>query len=119
MEYHIDCAPVYPLRILSRKWAYHVLKALAKPRSFSQLQAELKHVTNHILSRELKLLQSEQLIQSDGQYRLTQAGTELLEATTVLMDWSVRHKRMSPCPLQQDCSACSRYPITVGARRKN
>lgn len=111
-----DCTRLYPLRILSRKWSYIVLRVLQEPHTFSELQRELKFITNHILTRELKLLQQENVIANDGKYHLTPEGKALVEAVETLVAWSVKHGGKSPCPPSRKCATCFNYPNAVGAR---
>jgi DNA-binding HxlR family transcriptional regulator len=112
----VNCARLYPLQILSRKWSYLVLRALSQPLGFSELQKELKFITNHILTRELKLLQEEKLIVRKEKYTLTPAGHALYEALEPLVAWSVQYAGAPPCPSSRKCSACLSYPAVIGAR---
>lgn len=111
------CARLYPLRILSRKWSYLVLRALREPLSFAELQRELKFITNHILSRELKLLQEERLIVTGEKYRVTPAGKALYAAVEPLAAWSVAYAQSPECGPQRKCSDCLGYPAVVGVRQ--
>jgi DNA-binding HxlR family transcriptional regulator len=111
------CPPVYPLRILGRKWSYFILRALREPKSFSSLQRELKFVTNHILTRELRLLESEGLISHEKEYKLTPAGKELYVAIAQLEKWTVRHANCSSCPQDKRCSTCPGYTAVVGREK--
>jgi DNA-binding HxlR family transcriptional regulator len=108
-----DCARLYPLRILGRKWSYLVMRALHTPQSFSQIKRELKIITNHILTRELKQLQSEQLIVENDKYELTKEGMALMQAAEALVNWSVQHAGRAACPPGRKCSQCPNYPAVV------
>ena len=112
----MECPRTYPLQILSRKWSYFVLRALRHERSFSDLKKELKFITNRILSRELSLLQEEQLVTHDDTYALTPRARELLDALEPLVRWSVKHGKR-PCPSEMECSRCANYPEAVGHGR--
>jgi DNA-binding HxlR family transcriptional regulator len=109
-----NCPRTFGLRILSRKWSYYTLRALRTPKTFSDLQRELKHVTNHIMSRELKLLQKEKVVTlQESKYFLTPAGKTLLEAVEPLYMWGNTHANLRECPSGQNCSSCSRYDDIV------
>ena len=112
----MECPNVFPLRILSRKWSYFILRALHRPKGFSDLHRELRFVTNRMLSRELKLLEKDGLVKGENGYALTPAGKELLAALTPLAAWSQKHKDCTDCPTDRPCSACQNYPVVVGAR---
>jgi DNA-binding HxlR family transcriptional regulator len=113
----MDCPRTFGLRVLARKWSYFTLRALRKPLTFSELCRELHFATNHIVSRELKQLQSEQLIgQSEGKYVLTDAGAALLVAVEPLYNWGRQHKGMRQCSPEQLCSKCVEYPALVGGQ---
>jgi len=111
----VGCSRLYPLSIISRKWSYLVLRALREPRSFSELQKELRFITNHILTRELRLLHEEKLIVMDSKYKLTAEGKALYEAAEPLVSWSVKHAGLNACPPDRKCSACINYQNVVGA----
>jgi DNA-binding HxlR family transcriptional regulator len=112
-----NCPRLFPLRILSRKWSYLVLRALQEPLSFAELQKELKYITNHILARELRLLQEEKLIINQERYQITAAGKALFEAIEPLVRWSVEYAGAPVCPSQKKCSACMSYPAAIGVRQ--
>jgi DNA-binding HxlR family transcriptional regulator len=102
--------------VLSRKWSYPIIKALSEPMGFSDLQRELRFITNHILTRELKLLQQERIVEQRGRYQLTPAGKALYEALEPLEQWSVKHAGTQHCPPNRKCSTCLSYPQAIGAR---
>jgi DNA-binding HxlR family transcriptional regulator len=110
------CPRLFPVRVLSRKWSYLTLRALSKPMLFSELQRELKFITNHILTRELKLLQAEGLIAYNKKYSRTQAGEKLIESAEPLMMWSVNCTGRDICPPEKKCSTCITFPKVAGAR---
>src|SRR3990172_8593470 len=89
----MDCPRLYPLQILSRKWSYLVLRVLRERMHFSELQKELKFITNHMLARELKMLKDEGLLiaitDADAHimYERTPAGTALVQALEPLVRW--------------------------------
>jgi DNA-binding HxlR family transcriptional regulator len=111
----ISCPRLYPLRVLGRKWSYPVLRALDAPKSFAELQRELRFITNHILTRELKLLQGEKLVLGGGKYRLTEAGRALYAAAEPLHNWSVEHGGKNSCPPNMRCSNCSNYESVIAS----
>ncbi|MDD9953641.1 MAG: helix-turn-helix domain-containing protein [Candidatus Woesearchaeota archaeon] len=110
------CPRLYPLRILSRKWSYLVLRSLRHPLSFNHIKKELHVITNRVLSKELQLLQQEKLVKGKETYQLTRAGHDLLEAFEPLVAWSVKHKGVTYCPPEKSCSDCHGYPEQVKPR---
>lgn len=111
-----QCSRLYPLSILSRKWSYLLLRALQQPKGFSELQHDLRFITNHILSRELRTLEEEHLIEKKTQYRLTTAGKALLDAVEPLAQWSCQYAQSPECPKEKECAKCSMYAQTLGVR---
>jgi DNA-binding HxlR family transcriptional regulator len=108
------CPRTWGLSILSRKWSYFILRALKQPRTFTELQKELRFVTNHILSRELKLLQAETLMTAtDGKYALSASGSALLSAVEPLHQWGFTHMKLQPCPPEKACSQCYQYTLEM------
>jgi DNA-binding HxlR family transcriptional regulator len=108
------CPRQYGLQIIARKWSYFLLRSLNGPKSFSDIKRELRFVTNHVLSRELKQLRTEGLIeQQDELYAITPAGKTLLDAVEPLYRWGVEQKHLGACPPQLACSRCTRYPSVV------
>lgn len=104
------CPRTWGLSILARKWSYFVLRALNQPKTFSELSRELRFATNHVLSRELKLLSEEKLIETkEGKYEQTEAGSALLIAIEPLHEWGFTHMKLQPCPPELACSRCSHY----------
>ena len=116
VERATQCPRLYPLRIISRKWSYLILRLLREPQSFAEIQRELKYITNHILSRELRLLQEEKLITADKKYTLTPSGRALYEAVDPLVAWSLTHTTAVACPSQKRCSTCLNYTNTIGVK---
>lgn len=110
------CARMYPLQILSRKWSYLILRALREPLSFSELQKELRFITNHILTRELKLLQADKLVVHHDRYEVTPAGHALYEALEPLVQWSMKYANSPACPPSRKCSACLNYPAVMNQK---
>jgi DNA-binding HxlR family transcriptional regulator len=105
------------LRILSRKWSYFVLRAMASPSTFGELKEELHYVTNRMLSLELRKLASDGLIvHQDSRYARTDAGDDLLRAVENLAAWSSKHMQCRTCASQMRCSMCAGYPPTVRVR---
>jgi DNA-binding HxlR family transcriptional regulator len=98
------------LRIIARKWSYMTLRALRTPMTFSDLQRALRYITNHILTREIKLLMQEKLIiLENGRYRLTPAGKELHDAVEPLTVWAAKYAGKTPCPPDRRCATCPGY----------
>jgi len=90
------------------------MRALRQPLSFSEIQRELKYVTNRMLSRELNLLISERLVTHDGErYARTERGNTLLEALTPLMEWCMTHESCTHCPPEKSCLTCHGYEAVV------
>ena len=110
------CSRLLPLSIISRKWAYIVLRTLRKPKTFSQLLRELHFITNRILSRELRFLEEQGLINHISSYSLTNKGLSFLKAIEPLVEWGVRDGHLQQCPEEKECSTCEWYPTAVGAR---
>lgn len=108
------CSRLVPLRILTRKWSYLVMRALRDPLGFSELKRELRFITSRVLSRELATLVQEGLIMHKSEtYWLAPTGVALLGAAEPLMQWSVEHHGLRPCASSQRCSRCINYPQAV------
>ena len=109
---HADgCPRLTPLRILSRKWSYLILRELRDHQGFSELKGRLRFITSRMLSRELAILTQEELVDHKaGTYSLSSAGRALLDAAEPLMRWSVDHRNMRSCSPEQQCSRCALYP---------
>lgn len=81
------------------------------------IQAELKQITNRVLSKELKTLEKEGVVvKEQDMYALTDSGKKLLEALEPLAEWSVKHKNMPFCPPSQECSRCAQYKEEIHIR---
>ena len=110
------CPHLYPMRILSRKWSYLIMRSLRSKKTFSQLSVELRFITNRILSRELKALQAEGIVVCEHDYFLTDRGKALLLAAEPLATWSINHCGRAACPGAKSCATCENYHITIGAK---
>lgn len=90
------------LDCIGGKWKLMVLSVLvtAGPKRFRELQRDIGGITARMLSKELKELESNELIERrvydttpvTVEYRLSDYGQTLGEVMTVLKSWGVRHR---------------------------
>ncbi|MBR9700455.1 helix-turn-helix transcriptional regulator [Candidatus Woesearchaeota archaeon] len=114
MKRRPNCPRLYPLKVLSRKWSYLVLRSIGKGKHFAEIKKDLKYITSRILSRELTILQKEGMVdEQDRTYMLTHEGKTLLKAVEPMMAWSVKQCGMKSCHPLQKCSRCSGYKDAI------
>jgi DNA-binding HxlR family transcriptional regulator len=82
---------------------------------FSEIRDSMKEITPKILSERLKDLEAEGLVSKKvdassfpikSEYRLTEAGAELVEAIRQIKYWALKWKISNDACLQQDCRKC-------------
>ena len=104
------CPRTRGLHILTGKWNLLILRALRRPKTFSEIQHEYTVITNHVLSRDLHQLIEEGVITHLGErYALTESGEALLAAAEKLHLWAVKYGKMQACPKELACSDCAAY----------
>jgi len=104
---------------LAKKWTILILLELRKGeqewKRFSELRDSMKDVTPKVLSERLRNLEMEGLILKrvdasafpiKSEYKLTQAGEELVEATKQIKNWALKWKISNEICLLQDCRSC-------------
>ena len=91
------------LEVVGGKWKLLILSALVgiEAKRFTELQRELGRVTPRVLSKELKELELNQLIERKVyattpvtvEYSLSEHGKTLEPVMLALRDWGTRHRR--------------------------
>lgn len=88
----------YALDILGERWTLLIARELfLGPRRFADLHTGLPGIGTNLLSKRLKELETQQLIEIDDtgpnrhQYRLTQMGEMLRPSIRSLMMWSIKY----------------------------
>ena len=88
--------------ILNGKWKMSIVACLCyKPMRYSELLHEVKGISGKVLSRELKDLEINELIERivlstapvAVQYRITDYGNSLKELTNTIADWGFIHRK--------------------------
>ncbi len=102
-SYNQDCILAYALDILGERWTLLIARELLLgPRRFADLHTGLPGIGTNLLSKRLKELETQQLIEIDGtgpnrhQYRLTQMGEMLRPTIRSLMMWSIKYYLSQP-----------------------
>lgn len=94
------CPTEITLDLISGRWKAMVIYWLMKgPRRFNQLQRELSGITHRTLSRQLKELAADGLVERRDfaeipprvEYRLTQLGRSLEPILLAMDRWAVEH----------------------------
>lgn len=89
------------LDLVGGKWKLHIIHALARrPMRFKELQREIGDITSRVLSKELKELEANELINRTVydtspvtvEYSLTKYGSSLKPVVTSLYEWGVKHR---------------------------
>jgi len=95
-SYNQDCILAYALDSLGERWTMLIVRELLLgPRRFADLTAALPGLGTNLLSKRLKELEGQNIIETDtsqnsrGIYRLTDAGENLRSTVHALMIWSV------------------------------
>lgn len=88
--------------IINGKWKVSIIACLcAQPMRFSELLREVNGISGKMLSRELKDLEINQLIERkvfNTQpvtviYEITEYGISLQDVTEVIADWGIQHRK--------------------------
>lgn len=114
-----ECTLYKTMDYLAKKWTILILLELRKGeqewKRFSELRDSMKDVTPKVLSERLRNLEMEGLILKrvdasafpiKSEYKLTQAGEELVEATKQIKNWALKWKISNEICLLQDCRSC-------------
>lgn len=89
------------MEILNGKWKMSIIACLCyKPMRYSELLKKVKGISGKVLSRELKDLEINELIQRNVlstapvavEYRITDYGKSLKELTNTIADWGFVHR---------------------------
>lgn len=90
------------MEILNGKWKMSIIACLCyKPMRYSELLKEVKGISGKVLSRELKDLEMNELIDRlvlntapvAVEYRITEYGTSLKQLTNTIADWGFIHRQ--------------------------
>jgi DNA-binding HxlR family transcriptional regulator len=82
------------LDLLGRRWALRVIWELREDTlTFRRLQAACGGISSSVLSQRLAELRDAGIVESDGGFRLTADGRDLLEAFAPLNRWAKRWGR--------------------------
>ena len=88
--------------ILNGKWKMSIVACLCyKPMRYSELLKEVNGISGKVLSRELKDLEINELIERivlntapiAVEYRITEYGNSLKELTNTIADWGMSHRK--------------------------
>ncbi|MDR0508875.1 MAG: helix-turn-helix transcriptional regulator [Candidatus Methanoplasma sp.] len=114
-----DCTLYRTMDYLAKKWTILILLELRKGemewKRFSQIRDSMKDITPKVLSERLKDLESEGLVSRrvdassfpiKSEYRLTDAGIELVEIVRRMKYWALKWKISNETCLLQDCDCC-------------
>ena len=89
------------MEILNGKWKVSIIACLCyQPMRYSELLKEVKGISGKMLSRELKDLEMNQLIERNVlntapvavEYRITEYGKSLEQLTDTISDWGLNHR---------------------------
>ena len=90
------------LEILSGKWKLPIIIALTfEKKRFKEMQREIEHITPRMLSKELKELETNQLVKRTVfdtvpvtvEYNLTPYGKSLYRVIEELRTWGLQHRK--------------------------
>lgn len=90
------------MEILNGKWKMSIIACLCyQPMRYSELLKEVKGISGKVLSRELKDLEMNELIERTVlntapvavEYRITDYGTSLKQLTNTIADWGFIHRK--------------------------
>ena len=90
------------MEILNGKWKMSIIACLCyKPMRYSELLKEVKGISGKMLSRELKDLEINELIERHVlntapiavEYRITDYGKSLKQLTNTIADWGSTHRQ--------------------------
>lgn len=97
--------------ILNGKWKMSIVACLCyKPMRYSELLNEVKGISGKVLSRELKDLEINELIERRVlstapvavEYRITEYGNSLKELTNTIADWGFIHRKRIISRMKKD-----------------
>lgn len=89
------------MEILNGKWKMSIIACLCyQPMRYSVLLKEVKGISGKMLSRELKDLEMNELIERNVlntapvavEYRITEYGKSLKELTSTIAEWGINHR---------------------------
>ena len=89
------------MEILNGKWKMSIIACLCfQPMRYSELLKEVRGISGKMLSRELKDLEINELIERNVlntapvavEYRITEYGKSLKELTNTIADWGISHR---------------------------
>jgi len=88
--------------ILNGKWKMSIIACLCyAPMRYSELLKEVRGISGKMLSRELKDLEMNELIERNVlntapvavEYRITEYGKSLKDLTNTIADWGINHRQ--------------------------
>jgi len=114
-----ECTLYKTMDYLAKRWTILILLELRKGeqewKRFSEIRDSMNDITPKVLSERLKDLESEGLVSKrvdasafpiKSEYRLTEAGEELVEAVKQIKYWALKWKISNEICLLQDCRGC-------------
>jgi len=114
-----DCTLYKTMDYLAKRWTILIIQELRKGdrewKRFSEIRDSMKEITPKVLSERLKDLEREGLVTRrvdassfpiKSEYKLTQAGEELVEAVKQIKNWALKWKISNEICLLQDCRNC-------------
>ena len=115
-----ECTFYKTMDYLAKRWTILILLELHKGeqewKRFSMIRGSMKDITPKVLSERLKDMESEGLVEKrvdatsfpvKSEYRLTEAGEELVEAIKQIKYWALKWKISNNACLMQDCKKCT------------
>ena len=103
MKNLIDCPAERAIYFLGGKWKIRILFALSKNKKirFGELKKSLKTITQQMLSKQLKELETDgivnrkvhQIVPPKVEYSLTEFGNSLIPILRSFSDWNKRNSR--------------------------
>ncbi|MCL2147947.1 MAG: helix-turn-helix transcriptional regulator [Methanomassiliicoccaceae archaeon] len=113
------CTLYKTMDYLAKRWTILILLELRKGeqewKRFSAIRESMGDITPKVLSERLKGLEAEGLVAKrvdasafpvKSEYRLTEAGEELVEAVKHIKHWALKWKIRNEACLRQDCRDC-------------
>ena len=98
------------MEILSGKWKVSIVACLCfKPMRYSELLKEVHGISGKMLSRELKELEINSLIERNVlatapvavEYKITEYGTSLKDLTQTIAKWGLNHRERIKLEIKQ------------------
>lgn len=114
-----SCTVYQTVEYLSKKWALIILHQLSRGdewQRFSTVRNAMPEITPKILTERLRELESQGLVEkrTDSstvpirtEYRLTDAGRDLLPVIRELKMWALKWKIDNPVCLRTNCQFCT------------